>query len=407
MKLNPLKLLFVMRDAIPPFRPDARVIFGIELAKRGVTSDLVGPVSERSADDATWPAGRLAFTGKAGGMVAEALKPWRDLKAITHLGGDHDVILVRDRTFSGLVAWAIARWRGKPFAFWMSFPMVEGYEGRARSVGKSKGRLTWWANSLRAWLSRRSYYGFIAPRADHIFVQSDAMLEFMRRQGIPADKMTAVPMGVDIQRLNIDAVVPSTDPRLDGKRVVVYLGDLGLARQPGFLLDVADQLRQRHPDLLLVLAGDAGAEDERAWLRSRVKELNLDPSIWITGWLPQTEALKLVRRAEVGLSPIPRGPLYDVSSPTKALEYIAMGVPCVGNDIPDQAYVLQRSGAGICAPMEVAQFCDAIDQLLKNPERAKQMGALGPEFVKKERSYEVISQRVFEVLQRLHQQPGR
>lgn len=403
--MNPIKVLFVMRDALPPFRPDARVMFGIELAQRGVSSDLVGP---RSADregvhsHLSWPAGQLSYTGPAGGMAAEALKPLRDLKAINQLGRDHDLILVRDRTFSALAGWAVARWRGKPFAFWMSFPMVEGYEGRAQGVGRTKGWATWLANHFRAWLSRRAYYGFIAHQAAHIFVQSDAMLAFMHREhGIPREKMTAVPMGVDTERLNPANVTPSTEPRLDGRRVVIYLGDLGLARQPGFLLDVADALRQRYPDVLLVLAGEAGAADEKQWLRDRVAALKLESHVWITGWLPQTEALQLVRRAEVGLSPIPRGPLYDVSSPTKALEYLAMGVPCVGNDIPDQQYVLTQSGGGLCVPMDVQAFTQAIDQLLSHPAQARAMGQRGPDFVRRERAYDVLSERVLAVLQRL------
>ena len=400
--MNPMKVLFIMRDGVPPFRPDARVMFGIELARKGVSTHLIGPRSDRAdIRESPWRPDQFSVTGPANGMVAEALKSWRDFKAIRALKPDYDMVLVRDRTFSAITSWAMARLRGKPFAFWMSFPMVEGYEGRAREVGRSKGLHVWLANHLRAWVARRAYYGFIAHRADHIFVQSEAMREWMAGQGFPRSKMTAVPMGVDTERLAAHTIEPSKDPRFDGRRVVVYLGDLGLARQPGFLLEVAQSLRQRHPDLLLVLAGDAGAEDERVWLRNRLAEMKLESHVWITGWLPQKEALSIVRRAEVGLSPIPRGPLYDVSSPTKALEYLAMGLPCVANDIPDQQYALEASGGGLCVPMEVPAFTDAIDQLLKHPEQAQAMGRKGPAFIQRERSYDVLSDRVLQVLRRL------
>lgn len=400
--MRPIKVLFVMRDAVPPFRPDARVMFGIELARKGVSTHLVGPRSDRAdTRESPWRADQVSVTGPNSGMAAEALKSWRDFQAIRRLPNDHDLLLVRDRTFSALALWARARLQRKPFAFWMSFPMVEGYEGRAREVGRSKGLHVWLANHLRAWVARRAYYGFIARRADHLFVQSDAMLEWMAGQGFARGKMTAVPMGVDVARLAPETIEPSQDPRLQGRRVVVYLGDLGLARQPGFLLDVAQALRARFPDLLLVLAGEAGAEDERQWLRRRVTEMQLDAHVWITGWLPQKEALSIVRRAEVGLSPIPRGPLYDVSSPTKALEYLAMGLPCVANDIPDQRLALEASGAGLCVPMEVPAFTQAIARLLDDPEQARAMGRKGPAFIQRERSYDVLSDRVLQVLRRL------
>ncbi len=41
-----------------------------------------------------------------------------------------------------------------------------------------------------------AYYGFIARRTSHLFVQNHAMLEWMHAKEIPGKHMTAVPMGV-------------------------------------------------------------------------------------------------------------------------------------------------------------------------------------------------------------------
>ena len=61
----------------------------------------------------------------------------------------------------------------------MSFPVVEGYEARAKEVGCKSGFVVWFANHLRVKAARLVYYGFIARYTDHLFVQSDAMLEWM------------------------------------------------------------------------------------------------------------------------------------------------------------------------------------------------------------------------------------
>lgn len=397
-----LSVLFVMRDPLPPARPDVKALFGTYLFRLGVKSDLVGPKSGRSdAVTSNWPAGAMAITGNAGGMVAEAFKSFRDLKAIYHLKNNQDIIQARDRTFSALSVWLLSRLRGKPFVFWMSFPVVEGYEARAREVGRKHGLVVWFANHLRAKVAQMAYYGFIARRADHLFVQSDAMLEWMHTKGIPRERMTAVPMGVDTEALERNPVQPADDERLTGRRVVVYLGSLGLARQPGFMLEVIDGVRSHYPDVLLVLAGDGDGPDEQAWMRRRIDEMGLQQHVWLTGWLPQAQALRLVKRAELGLSPIPRKPIFDVSSPTKAMEYLALGVPCVGNDIPDQRYVLEQSGAGLCVPMTVPAFVNAVETLLADEAYARSMGARGPAFIAKERSYEMLSVQVAEVYHRL------
>ncbi len=283
----------------------------------------------------------------------------------------------------------------------MSFPIVEGYEMRAEHVGRRHGLVVWFANHLRARLSRIAYYGFIARQADHLFVQSDAMLEWMHAQGIPRERMTAVPMGVDTEVFFQHAIEPADDPRLADRRVIIYLGTLTLSREPGFMLEVVADLRKGYPDVLLVLAGDGVAPDEQAWVRRRIVELELQSHVWLTGWLPQAQALRLVKRAELGLSAIPRGRLYDVSSPTKALEYLALGVPCVGNDIPDQKYVLERSGAGMCVPMNVPAFSAAVGSLLADPERARNLGSLGPGFIAAERSYSALAAKVADVYRRL------
>ena len=59
--------------------------------------------------------------------------------------------------------------------------------------------------------------------------------------------MTAVPMGVDAVLFDRAAIAPSCDPRLTGRRVVIYLGRVARARKSDFLLDVVELLRARLP----------------------------------------------------------------------------------------------------------------------------------------------------------------
>jgi glycosyltransferase involved in cell wall biosynthesis len=389
-----MRILFLMRDYFPPFRPDVAVLFGKCLARQGIASDLLVQTSA-SVPGAEWPAGRVFVRGvERRGMLGELVRPLQDLAALRLARQGYDLIQVRDKIRSALIGLLAARLAGLPFVYWMSAPFVESFASRQRDVGWSQGPLVWFGNTLRAWLSERVFYGFLITRADHIFVQSERMLEFMHERGVARERMTAVPMGVDTAVLNPASVCPAKDQRLRGRRVIVYLGVLGYARRSDFLLEVVRHVAMRHPDVLLVLAGDAPSPDERAWIRRRIDELGVSHHVWLTGWLAQRDALPLVKAAEVGLSPVPRGELYDISSPTKALEYLALGVPCVGNDIPDQEQVIESSGAGLCVPMEVVAFSAAICALLDDPQLARRMGARGPAFIAGERSYEILARRV-------------
>ena len=390
-----IKLMFLMRDGLPPFRPDVAVLFGKELPKLGVCSDLLGQQAPESEGGADWPAGRLFVHGRIRqGLLSDALRPLHDLAMVWRLRSEHRIVQVRDKIRSGVLGLLVARLSGRPFTFWMSFPMAEGFRIRTEQVGRERGLLVLALNRLRAVMADRVFYKWLAPRADHLFVQSDTMLDFMAERGVSRQRMTAVPMGVDHEVFAAVSAPVRRPAELDGRRVLAYLGVMGRVRESDFLLDVLRRVREEEPTTMLLLLGDGASPDEQAWLRERIAASGLSAHVWLTGWLPQEQALSLLKCADLGLSPIPRGVLFDVSSPTKAVEYLALGLPCVGNDVPDQRQVLESSGAGLCVPMQVNAFAGACLRLLRDEAGAATMARLGPPWVAAHRSYAMLAAQV-------------
>lgn len=398
----PLRILFLLRDALPAFRPDVDVLFGRALPTLGITSDLVGMADERKSADPHWPGGRqYACPWRRGTLKREFSRLLQYARSIPLGRQGYALIQARDTLRGGLIGLLAARLARKPFVYWMSFPFVESFAERAKEIARTRGPLAALPFQARAWLARWVFYGVLVRQADHIFVQSASMQAFMHCRGVPQEKMTPVPMGVDIDAIRPETVIAAREGRLLGRRVLVYLGALAYARRSEFLLEVVAAVRATTPEVLLILAGDASSDDERAWIRTQISEAGLSDHVWLTGWLPQAEALPLVKAAEVGLSPIPRGELFDVSSPTKAQEYLALGIPCVGNDIPDQRWVLEESGAGYCVPMKVTAFAEAIQSLLDNPATAASMGARGPDFIRRTRAYPRLAEDVAHAYRRV------
>lgn len=395
MRRTPLSIAFVIRDPLPPIRADVLTLFGAEMPRYGIGTDLVGQVGGDGGAGG-WTAGAVHPVGSLKHRLASVLSPFWDALGLARAWrrAPLDCIQVRDKIASGLVGRLAAAVLGLPFVYWMSFPIVEGFEVRRDEIARRGRGLLWLAHAARAALSRLVIYRLVLPGARHIFVQSDAMADWLAAKGFERARMTAVPMGVDSTLFRREAVTPSTDPRLDGRRVIVYLGRIAQSRKSDFLLDVVEALRASEPDILLVIAGDAPSADEMEWMRSNITARGLDGHVLLTGWLPQQAALGYAVRAEVGLSPIPRGALFDVSSPTKLVEYLALGIPSVANDIPDQQLVIAQSGAGLCAPMEAAAFRDAVLELLGNATMAAQFAARGPGWVRTHRTYTVLAAKV-------------
>jgi glycosyltransferase involved in cell wall biosynthesis len=402
MRSKPFSIAFIVRDPLPPLRADLLTLFGAEMPRYGIGSDLVGQAGA-PAPGASWPAGAMHIVGSLRSRFANVASPLWDTLGLLRAWrrARPDCIQVRDKIASGLVGRLAAAALRVPFVYWMSFPVVEGFEVRRDEVKRAGRGLAWLGHALRARASRAVIYRLVLPGARHIFVQSEAMVDWLSAKGYPRERMTAVPMGVDGALFDRARIAPVPDRRLDGRRVLLYLGRIAQARQSGFLLDVAERLRGAVPQVLLVIAGDAATAGDMAWMRAQVATRGLGSHVLLTGWLPQAVALGYAVRAEVGLSPIPRGALFDVSSPTKLVEYLALGIPCVANDIPDQQQVIHQSGAGLCVPMQADAFCAAILQLLGDPALAARYAARGPCWVRRHRSYDILARTVADTYGRI------
>jgi glycosyltransferase involved in cell wall biosynthesis len=392
------RLLSFIPDGFPTFRPDVRVLFGETLPKYGVCADLVAQAAaECPADELPqWPAGKCYVCRHGGGRMQNLLRAFRhNLRMLWQTRpGTYDAIQVRDMVFFAVPALWRARWLKLPFFYWMSFPMSEASIDLARLQGLKLGLVRFLFVAFKGYVGRWLLYSYVLPRADHVFVQSDRMREDVAAEGIAIGQMTPVPMGADMAHIDRLAVVPSSDPRLTGKRVVVYLGTLDRTRRIDFLFEVVQKVLPRFPDLLLVLAGEAPEEIDRVWMNERAVELGVEHAVLKTGWLPTEQAWQYVKAAEIGLSPIRPSYLFDCGSPTKAIEYLALGIPAVANNQPDQAKVLGESQAGICVPYSVDDFADAVMTVLQNPELAAEMRERGPGYVRACRSYDTLGQMV-------------
>lgn len=381
-----MHLLFITRETHSSHRADIAVLFGKYLARLGVTSDLVAQRADET--DAPWGGGQALVGRRSRWRALNVVLAFLHVLRVLSLGrGNHDAIQVRDNPLAALVALAVARRWGVPLFYWMSFPIVEGYFELAKN---GPGRIGWMRYLFalaKGHVGRVVYYRLVAPRVDHIFVQSEQMKRDMVARGIPAVKLTPVPMGVDTEMADPSLIAPSDDPRLVGHRVVVHLGSLDRTRRIDLMIEMLALAVREQPDLVLVLMGDTPEVAEGERLRGLAADLGVAEHIVWAGWLPMQEAWRYVRAAEVGLSPIPRGPLYDCASPTKAAEYLALGVPVLANDLPDQAWLLEQSGGGVSVPFEPRALATALLAMLADPEELHRMGRRGQAFVAGNRSY--------------------
>jgi glycosyltransferase involved in cell wall biosynthesis len=298
----------------------------------------------------------------------------------------YNSILVSDKYILGAVACILARSRGMKFFFWMTYPYHQAQVTLSQERLSSRPGFSLLRGRVTAFLLHR----WIIPRSDHVFVQSRKMAADFAEKGAAIEKMTPVVTGIDL-----DGVEPAPrTPRSSesGILTIGYLGTLVRQRRLEILVDMLDELRSRGLVAQLLLIGDGAAPDDRARIEQRAKELNLESRIRITGFLPRRDALLLVRTADICVSPFRPTPALEVASPTKLVEYLALGIPVVANAHPDQTRVLHESRAGVVVPWGARHFARAVHWLYKRSEaELAEMRRRGQAWVAENRSYARIA----------------
>lgn len=392
-------ILYLTPERHPSVRADIAALFGKYLPRFGFRVDLLAQAAEPGAI-ADWPGGRNRVWAATGRRNRDTLFGLAHQLGALCFGSlsDYDVVVVRDMPSIAAVAWVACRLRGKASAYWMSFPIVESYRILADLGPRRIGWSRWLYARLREHSGRLLLRRVVLPGADHVFVQSDTMRESLFTKGCSSGRTTAVPMGVDLEAMAIDVVEVPTEPRLSGRECLIYVGTFSALRQLDILIQGFALAWRDRPTIVLIMVGREEVGGETAALQATAARLGVAEHVVWTGWLPRAAAAGLVRAAKIGLSIIPRGPLFDVSSPTKLCEYLAMGVPGLVSDIPDQVLVARRSQAANVVTMVPEAIADGILTMLADPKSLSAMGARGPAYVRSERSYGVIAGQVAKVL---------
>ena len=393
-----LKILFISRDLFPPFRVDVKVLFARELVGRGHKIDWLLQSEDpcNTSYETSWAGGR-AWVGRTNLGTRRVDRLLKHLYALAHdfrlIGlaqkNDYDAIQVKDKFLAALLALPMARIKKIPVIYWLSYPFPE-----ASIISSRDGTARYkWIYRIRGYFQHFLLYRIILPHARFIFVQSEQMKADLAAHGVDNGKMQPVPMGVSLNMFPLDHFAAQGDLPGVKSPAVVYIGTLEKIRRLDFLVRAFAGVVAQMPSATLYIVGGGDSSDIDL-LKNEAGKLNITRNIAFVGQLPHREALAYVYRANVCVSPFYPTPVLNSTSPTKLVEYMAMGRPVVANDHPEQRKVIAESAAGLCVPWDETEFAEAIVWLLKNPDRAEAMGEAGRAYVESHRDYPRIADAV-------------
>jgi len=270
--------------------------------------------------------------------------------------------------FQGVSAWVVAFLRRKPFLLeirdlWPDFAVDMGVLKNPVLIALSR------------WLEM-----FLYRRADHILVNSPAYRRIIIGKGLPEDKVSLIPNGVDPGMFDPDADGAEIRKQwgLGDSIVVLYAGALGMANDIPAILRAA-RITRDDPRIRWVFAGDG---KDRPKLEVLARELGVEGCTLFTGARPKAEMKGFMAAADICIATLQNIAMFKTTYPNKVFDYMAAGRPTVlGIDGVIREVIEAGNGGIFVQPGNEAAIAEAVRRLAGDPELRRRQGKSAREYV--------------------------
>lgn len=161
--------------------------------------------------------------------------------------------------------------------------------------------------------------------ADATTTCTEAMRKALVSRGADPAKISIV-LNVGAATLRKEAILPDpNDEAKDQFRIITH-GTIIKRYGHDVLIDAMVDVVKRVPQAHLEILGRGQLEAD---LKRKVEALGLQQHVTFSGFVPDDELLKRLRKAHVGVVPLEKNPESDLVHTYKMFEYIHLGVPTV------------------------------------------------------------------------------
>jgi len=157
------------------------------------------------------------------------------------------------------------------------------------------------------------------------------------------------------------------------EKTLVYVGGISRIRGVEEMIQAMEYVCCRHKINLLLIG-----RYEPKNLKMELQNLLGYQKVQSLGHLPWEEAWATAKNAIAGLVLFHPVPNHQRSLPNKLFEYMAAGIPVVASNFPLWREIIEGNHCGICVdPLKPKEIAAAIEYLISNPEKAREMGENG------------------------------
>ncbi len=237
----------------------------------------------------------------------------------------------------------------------------------------------WFGSSRLDWMRQLRYELSVIRRADAVQTVSDEDARFLAGFLAHPERIRVVPNGVDPDEYR-------PPPRPVTNKRLLFVGNFD--HLPNFdglewlLSEIWPKLLGQDPELFLTVAGSGGGPDLARICRVRGVDL-----------VGEVNDLRpLYREHQILLAPIRVGSGTRI----KILEALASGLPVVSTPVGAEGLEC-RDGVEICIARETADWCAAIQKLLRNSSFHQSLAVRGRQLILEQYDWDRIAERLLEI----------
>jgi glycosyltransferase involved in cell wall biosynthesis len=205
----------------------------------------------------------------------------------------------------------------------------------------------------------RLLFTYVCKRADHLSCVSEVQKKELERLGVPTEKVSTIPMGIDA------AFLEAGQNRRAGRgtKPFTILSNRNLlpTYNVSLLIRAIPIVLKEEPDTKFVIAGGG---TERKALEREVKSLNINSSVEFLGRVPHEEMPHLLSQADIYVSTS----LHDGTS-VSLLEAMGSGAFPVVTDIPaNREWITNGENGFLVSTVEAVSLANRIIDAIRNRE---------------------------------------
>ena len=227
---------------------------------------------------------------------------------------------------------------------------------------------------LGHWYSRGAHLieAIACRAADAVYVNAEAVRDLcVDEEGLREDKVFVVHNGIDLIAFDAAMKEPLEAPIPEGRPTAVVIGNLYPVKGHLDLIEAAERIKRSIPDLLVLCAGEGPM---RATLEQQIAHRGLKDTVILLGHRLDVPALP--SRANAGCLASHAEGLSNA-----VIEVMAASLPVVGTAVGGNIELIREAGphasGHLVPPHKPEALADALEALLKDPVRAKELGRAG------------------------------